>query len=71
MSVKAGPGEDHISVDIDYYDVHGELIGRYGESLIGFAGTWRDVAIAIRHGLTSLGLDTQAHLAISPMVDLT
>lgn len=54
-----------------YIDTNEKLIGSYGESLIGFATTWKDVAEAVRKGLGDLGLDHDPVHHVSPMVDLT
>ncbi len=69
--VTGGPGLAAVDVGVTYYDVDGEPIGEYGESLIGFATTWKDVAEAIRKGLGQLGLDKDPVHHVSPMVDLT
>jgi hypothetical protein len=70
-TVTGGPGRVAVDVDVEYYDLHDEPIGSYGASLIAFATTWKDVAVAVRHGLHDLGLDADPVSNVSPMVDLT
>ncbi len=71
LCVTAGPRMTTVDTFVSYFDDHGEVIGTYGESLIGFATTWRDVALVVRNGLRNLGYDQDPVRAISPMVDLT
>jgi hypothetical protein len=70
-TVLGGPGRVTVTVDITYYDTNGDVLGVYGEDLIGFATTWKDVAEAVRKGLGLLGLDHDPVHHVSPMVDLT
>jgi len=69
--VAGGPGRTDVTTYTCYIDTNDELIGSYGESLIGFCTTWKDVAEAVRKGLDSLGLDHDPVRCVSPMVDLT
>jgi hypothetical protein len=71
VEVTGGPG--HVSVDVlvHYFDLNDDLIGMYGEVLIAFATTWKDVALVIRHGLLDLGMDADPVRNVSPMVDLS
>jgi hypothetical protein len=71
LSLTAGPGRTCVDVDVIYIDIYDDQIGSYGESLIGFATTWKDIAGAIRTGMKKLGLDLDPVKNISPMVDLT
>jgi hypothetical protein len=71
MILRAGPKFLEVVVDVEYFDTHGQTIGEYGEAMIGFACTWKDVAEAIRVGLKRLGLDQDPVHHVSPMVDLS
>jgi hypothetical protein len=71
LTVTGGPGRVAVDVDVEYYDLNDEPIGSYGGSYIAFATTWKDVAVAVRHGLQDLGLDADPVTNVSPMVDLT
>ncbi len=71
LTVKAGPGHCDVTVDVLYYDRSEELIGSYGETMIGFCTTWKDIAGVVRKGLTGLGYDTDPVHTVSPMVDLS
>jgi hypothetical protein len=70
-TVVAGPAHPEVIVDVVYTDVHGEVIGIYGQTMVGFACTWRDVAEVVRDGLRSNRLDLDPCKSVSPMVDLT
>jgi hypothetical protein len=70
-NVSAGPGMVAIDVMVNYYDTNGEFMGNYGEHLIAFATTWKDVATVVRTGLRLLGLDEDPVRNVSPMVDLS
>jgi hypothetical protein len=70
-TVVSGPTQPYTMLDVVYFDEFGEEIGRYGESMISFACTWRDIAAAIRTGLIRHGLDRDPVKATSPMVDLS
>jgi hypothetical protein len=69
--VEAGPGRVTVEVVVSYFDTNDEPLGAYGESLIGFASTWKDVAEVVRKGLKLLGYDTDPVYHVSPMVDLS
>ncbi len=71
LIIRAGPKFPEVVLDVEYVDEHGNEIGRYGETLIAFATTWKDVAIAIRTGLKRLDLDHDVVANVSPMVDLS
>lgn len=71
MVVRAGPGLPDASVDVTYFDTDGEVVGRYGQTTIAFATTWKDVAEVIRTGMKQLHLDRDPVHHVSPMVDLT
>jgi hypothetical protein len=60
-----------VDVWVNYYDLDMDLLGTYGESMIAFATTWRDVAHVVRNGLEKLGYDQDPVHAVSPMVDLS
>lgn len=69
--ITAGPGMAEVLVDTEYFDHHGEKIGQYGESMVAFCATWKDVAVSIRHGLALHQCDTDPVKHVSPMVDLS
>lgn len=69
--VRGGPGHAEVSADVTYYTAHGETIGWYGETLVAFAATWKDVAEVVRKGMRTYDLDNDPCHEISPMVDLT
>jgi hypothetical protein len=71
LILRAGPIFPEVVLDVEYLDEHGQCIGTYGETLIAFATTWKDVAGSIRTGLQRLGLDQDPVHHISPMVDLS
>jgi hypothetical protein len=71
VAIEAGPGHVQVDVLVEYFDLHDELVGCYGEHLIAFATTWKDVAEVIRKGLKLLGLDVDPVHNVSPMVDLS
>jgi hypothetical protein len=71
LTVRAGPGHVEVTADVVYYDTNNEPVGTYGESLIGFCTTWKDVAQVVRTGLAGQGLDTDPVVNVSPMVDLS
>lgn len=71
VEIIAGPAHDTVLVDCTYYDWHGEVLGKYGETMISFACTWRDVATVLRSGLAKIGYDADPVKHVSPMVDLT
>ncbi len=71
LTVTAGPGHPDATVDVEYFDQTGRLLGTHGLALIGFCSTWRDLAWEIRRGLSMLGLDSDPVGAVSPMVDLS
>ncbi len=71
LEVKAGPGREDVGTWVEYYDLDGVEIGRYGEVMIAFATTWKDVAEVIRKGEQLLGLDRDPVRNVSPMVDLS
>jgi len=71
MELRAGPASVDVVCDITYYDDHDQVIGSYGESMIAFATTWRDIALLIRTGLKAQGEDHHPVMNVSPMVDLT
>jgi hypothetical protein len=69
--VRAGPKFPEVVLEVEYFDTNGQEIGSYGEAMIGFACTWKDVATAIRVGLRKHGLDVDPVHHVSPMVDLS
>jgi hypothetical protein len=69
--VRAGPKFPEVVLEVEYFDNLGQEVGSYGEAMIGFACTWKDVAEAIRVGLRKLELDADPVRNISPMVDLS
>ncbi len=71
LILRAGPICSEVVLDVEYLDMHGECIGTYGETLIAFATTWKDVASCIRTGLQRLDLDHDPVHHVSPMVDLS
>jgi len=70
-TVTAGPMRADVQVDVVYYDDDEEEVGRYGEGLVAFATTWKDVALTVRTGLQKMRLDRDPVHNVSPMVDLT
>jgi hypothetical protein len=70
-TIEGGPGHVAIDVLVEYYNVEDEFVGQYGEHLIAFATTWRDVATVVRTGLHLFELDVDPLTNISPMVDLS
>ncbi len=71
LEVKAGPGRTEVSAVVQYFDCDGEHIGAYGEAMIAFATTWKDIAEVVRKGQRLLGLDRDPVSNVSPMVDLS
>jgi len=69
--ITGGPAEALVSVTVWYLDDDGEVIGEFYDDAMAFGYTWRDVAKAVRTGMTRLGLDRDPCSAISPHVDLT
>ncbi len=69
--VRAGPQFPDVTIEIEYFDTHGEVIGTYGCSTIAFATTWKDVATIIRTGMRMHQIDTDPMTNVSPMVDLS
>ncbi len=67
----AGPKFPNVTMDVEYFDDHSQVLGNYGCSMIAFATTWKDVAEEIRTGLKMLGLDQDPVSNVSPMVDLS
>jgi hypothetical protein len=70
-TVRGGPGQSEVTVDVIYYDDNEDGMGSYGETMIAFCTTWKDVAQVIRTGLKKLGYDGDPVSNVSPMVDLT
>ncbi len=71
MFLQAGPLGSNVTLDIVYYDTDGVEVGPYGETLVAFACTWKDVAETIRRGARGLRIDHDPVSNVSPMVDLS
>jgi hypothetical protein len=71
LVVRAGPAHTDVQADVEYFDQDREYVGHYGETMIAFATTWKDVAWLIRHGEQLLRLDRDPVPNPSPMVDLS